>query len=296
MHINTVIKTFRPPFLILTPVCVFLGLSTALQVTNSIDYFLFFLVFIGATTAHISVNTLNEYLDFKSGLDLKTEKTPFSGGSGGLPSDPDSANAVLIAAIVTLVITILIGLYLSQERSNEILPIGIIGLILVITYTKWINRSPFLCLIAPGLGFGILMVVGTHLILTGHHSPLAWLISLIPFFLINNHLLVNQYPDKQADASIGRKTFPVVYGLKKSNVVYFINMLVAYLLIPLFILTGYLPVLSCISLIPAGLCLFSFSGIKKYHSEMANHPKYMAANTAAAILTPLLLAFSLLLK
>ena len=294
MHIKTVFKTFRPPFLILTPVCVLLGLSTALTISTEINYLLFILVLIGATSAHISVNTLNEYYDFKSGLDLKTNKTPFSGGSGGLPADPESANAVLIAGLVTLVITIGIGLYLCIVRGNQILPIGITGIALVITYTQWINRSPFLCLIAPGLGFGVLMVLGTDLILTGYHTDLPWLISLIPFFLINNLLLLNQYPDKEADASVGRKTFPVKYGLQKSNLIYSVFMLAAYLLIPIYVFLDFLPAQSNIALIPAVLSCFSLYGIYKYAAEIAKHPVYMAANIAAAILTPLILALSII--
>jgi len=43
------------------------------------------LALLGAFLAHVSVNTLNEYYDFKSGLDLETIRTPFSGGSGALP-------------------------------------------------------------------------------------------------------------------------------------------------------------------------------------------------------------------
>jgi 1,4-dihydroxy-2-naphthoate octaprenyltransferase len=36
---------------------------------------LFIIILIGALSAHISVNMLNEYYDFKSGLDLKINKT-----------------------------------------------------------------------------------------------------------------------------------------------------------------------------------------------------------------------------
>ncbi len=50
------------------------------------------LALLGAFLAHISVNTLNEYFDFKSGLDLETIKTPFSGGSG---ADFAAAHGVL---------------------------------------------------------------------------------------------------------------------------------------------------------------------------------------------------------
>lgn len=65
----------------------------------------------GATLAHISVNTLNEYEDFKSGLDFQTFKTPFSGGSGTLPNHPNIAPQTLWLGLLSLAVTIGIGLY-----------------------------------------------------------------------------------------------------------------------------------------------------------------------------------------
>ncbi len=70
----------RLPFLILTPACVVLGLATAIWTSGQVNWFHFVLVLIGALSAHISVNTFNEYFDFKSGLDGDTKRTPFSGG------------------------------------------------------------------------------------------------------------------------------------------------------------------------------------------------------------------------
>jgi 1,4-dihydroxy-2-naphthoate octaprenyltransferase len=293
MQLKTVVQTFRPSFLVLTPVCVFLGVSTSLAAQSSINYFMGFLVLVGAITAHISVNTLNEYHDFKSGLDLKTRRTRFSGGSGALPDHPEMAGLVLNTGLVALAATVIIGIYLVLERGIQILPVGMVGVVLIITYTRWLNRFPFLCLIAPGLGFGVLMVVGTHVILTGGYSPLTWLVSLVPFFLINNLLLLNQYPDIKADACVGRNTFPIVFGLGKSNLMYGIFMSAAYLLIILCIVMGYIPGLSIIALIPVVFSLFSLGGAIKYSSRIGDFPRYLGANAAAAILTPLLLGFSI---
>ncbi|MFW2438612.1 MAG: prenyltransferase, partial [Arenicellales bacterium] len=83
MKITAVIQSMRVPFLVLTPVCVFLGASTV--VLNETNTGLLMLVLLGALLAHISVNALNEYSDFRSGLDLTTTRTQFSGGSGALP-------------------------------------------------------------------------------------------------------------------------------------------------------------------------------------------------------------------
>lgn len=293
MQLNIVLQTFRPSFLVLTPVCVFLGLSTTLAIQSSIDFFLFFLVMTGALAAHICVNTLNEYYDFRSGLDLKTERTRFSGGSGALPANPDMAGQIKIIGLASLAVTVAIGVYLILQRGFQIIPIGIVGVVLIVSYTPWLNRSPLLCLIAPGLGFGVLMIVGTHVILSGAHAPLPWLVSLIPFFLVNNLLLLNQYPDITADASVGRNTFPIAFGLKKSNIVYALFMTLAYSLILLFIVKGLIPSLSVIALIPMLFSLFALMGMIKYASHIAQYPQYMGANVAAAILTPLLLGISI---
>ena len=58
---------------------------------------------LGALCAHISVNAFNEYLDFKSGLDLKTTRPSFSGDSGTLPANPDFALSALLIAAISLV-------------------------------------------------------------------------------------------------------------------------------------------------------------------------------------------------
>jgi len=75
----------RLSFVILTPACVLVGLGTAVWSTGEVNYIYFTLALIGAIAAHISVNAFNEYFDFKSGLDHRTHRTPFSGGSGTFP-------------------------------------------------------------------------------------------------------------------------------------------------------------------------------------------------------------------
>ncbi|MDQ4422556.1 MAG: hypothetical protein QF808_01485, partial [Thalassolituus sp.] len=75
---TTTLKTTRPPFLILTPVCLLMGFAAS-GYSPQLNPDLIWVV-LGALLAHISVNMLNEYQDFKSGLDLVTDRTPFSGG------------------------------------------------------------------------------------------------------------------------------------------------------------------------------------------------------------------------
>ena len=294
MQPATVLKTFRLPFLVLTPVSVLLGASIALASHTPVDNVMIALVLAGAVAAHISVNALNEYHDFSSGLDLQTSRTAFSGGSGALPEHPEAAPAVLIAGLLSLLATMTIGGSLIVIAGKSILPIGIAGIVLVVTYTQWINRSPLLCLIAPGAGFGILMVVGTHLVLTGNYSGPIWPVSLVPFFLTNNLLLLNQYPDINADASVGRKTFPIAFGINKSNLAYAFFMIAAYATVVVLVATRQIPVTGMMALLPIPLSLFALGGAIRYSSRIGEHPGYMAANVAAAILTPLLLGIAII--
>ena len=293
MQTKTILRTFRLPFLVLTPVCVLLGASIVIASHTAVDAVMIALVLTGAVAAHISVNALNEYHDFNSGLDLQTRRTAFSGGSGALPDHPEAVTAVLIAGLLSLLATIAIGGYLIAVAGTSILPIGIAGTVLVASYTQWINRSPWLCLIAPGTGFGSLMVVGTHLVLTGNVSGPIWLVSLVPFFLINNLLLLNQYPDINADASVGRKTFPIVFGINNSNIVYALFMAAAYATIVLLVANKQIPVTGLVALLPLALSLFALSGAVRYSSQIGEQPRYMAANVAAAVLTPLLLGIAI---
>lgn len=296
MQFRTLFQATRPSFLILSPMCVFLGASTAIAASGAVVITTLILVVIGALCAHISVNTLNEYADFKSGLDLITIKTPFSGGSGALPDQPAMANAVLVMGLVTLTVTGAIGLYFINNHEALLFPvavIGIIGVVIILTYSKWINRWPFLCLIAPGIGFGGLMVIGTHYVLADMNTITPWLAALVPFFLVNNLLLLNQYPDIQADKSIGRNHLPIAYGTRTSSYVYGVFFICAYSAILIGIYYGYFPVLSLIAILPAALSIYSFSGALKHAEKIGSHTQYLGANVAATLLTPLLLGVSI---
>ena len=91
------------PFLVLTFACVFLGASTVVANQSAVDLPLLMLALFGALLAHVSVNTLNEYYDFKSGLDFETVKTQFSGGSGALPQNPEMVGTVFFVAVISSV-------------------------------------------------------------------------------------------------------------------------------------------------------------------------------------------------
>ncbi len=283
----------RVPFLILTPACVSVGVGTAVWTTGTVNIYHIMLILAGAICAHISVNAFNEYFDFKSGLDFKTDRTPFSGGSGTLPENPSMAHVALSTGLITFAITGLIGLYFLYVRGPYLLPLGLLGLFLLFAYTPWLTRNPILCLIVPGLGFGPLMVMGTDFVLTGQYSQTAFVASLVPFFLVSNLLLLNQFPDVEADRSIGRRHFPIVIGNHASSYIYGAFLLLAYLSILLGVILNFLPKVSLIGLFTTVIAVPAFVGTLRYSGDAKKLIPYMGMNVIINIVTPVLIAAGL---
>jgi len=288
-----ILGPMRLPFLILTPACVFLGAATAYCSGHPINFLYLGLALVGAVSAHLSVNALNEYDDFKTGLDFTTDRTPFSGGSGTLPKMPEKAPVALITGLTCLLVTISIGLYFFSIRGPWILPLGIVGIVNVVTYTRWATGSPLVCLIAPGLGFGPVMVMGTDFVLTGAYSWQAMVASLVPFFLVSNLLLLNQFPDVEADRSVGRNHLPIAIGRKGSVKIYGIFLAGAYATIVLGCISGVLPPAALMGLVTLVIAFPTARGVARYADNIPKLIPYMGKNVVINISTPVILAIGM---
>lgn len=170
----------RGPFLLLTPAVLFPAVAASYRFSGTLPWSLVLLILIAGVAAHVAVNALNEYQDFNSGLDKATERTPFSGGSGTLPAKPGLASSAKWLFVVSFALMVAIGAYLSWRVGPKILSLGLVGGLIILVYTRWINRMPMLCLVSPGVGFGLLMVNGSGWLLTGSFiasvQVVAWIV------------------------------------------------------------------------------------------------------------------------
>lgn len=280
----------RPAFLILTPACVALGIAMAYRSGPAIDPFQAALILVAAVAAHAAVNALNEYSDFKSGLDAATCRTPFSGGSGTLVEHPELASLTLAMGLAGLAFTLAVGLYFGVARGWALMPVWAAGLLLVAAYTPWLTRSPWLCLVAPGLGFGPCMVLGAEVALTGAYSWAGLVASLAPFFLVNNLLLLNQFPDVEADRAHGRSNLPILVGRTRSAQVYSVFFGLAALVLLAAVGLGFLPLWSLLGLAGLAAGLPVVRGLSRHAEQPEALLPYLGLNVAASIATPALMA------
>jgi 1,4-dihydroxy-2-naphthoate octaprenyltransferase len=299
MGVGIYFRETRPQFLLLTPACFSIGVGTAAWVNGglgTLPWGYVIIAFVGALCAHIATNVLNDYFDYTSGLDLKTQPTPFSGGSGILPRGLMSSQNALILGLAALGLTVAVGIFFWAVRGWGILPLGIVGILLVVFYSPWVTKHPVLCLIAPGLGFGPLMVMGTHFVLIGGYDGVALLASLVPGFLVSNLLLLNQFPDVEADASVNRRHIPIIFGRGPSAWLYAALAVGAYLVVALAWVLGYFPAGTLITLITLPLALMTVKGVIQKADQVDQLIPYLGKNVIYTLATPLLLGIGFMIS
>jgi len=282
----------RPQFLLLSVVLAFLGTCLAwYDGYFHLGYAL--LVFFGLLLCHISVNVLNDYFDFRSGLDLEVKRTPFSGGSGILPAALLKPKQVLWLALVSFLLAVPIAAYFVLARGWLLLPLLVVGALCLFLYTPVLTRLGFPEW-APGVGFGTLPVLGAYFVQVTAYTLPAVIASIPSGLLVHNLLLLNEFPDVEADRKVGRKTTPIIMGKPRAWIVYSTLTIVVYLWVIGWVVARQMPVFSLLALLTFPLALKAIWGARK-HADMSQLVPAMANNVLVVLLTQLLLGIGYIL-
>ena len=209
----------RPQFLTLAAVLVLHGSALAAW-HGSVHIGHSLLAALALVLLQGSVNVLNDWHDWsRSGIDHATRQTPFSGGSGLLPRGEMEPRSALALGIGTLLAGVAIGLYLAWVAGWPLLALGVAGALSVVLYTPLLTRIG-LGEIMAGLGLGALPIVGTYYLLTGTFDIAAWVSGIPATLLTYNLLLLNEFPDAEADQAGGRHHMVVVLGKRRARWLY----------------------------------------------------------------------------
>lgn len=248
-----------------------------------------FLALFGLVAFHISVNTLNDYHDFKSGIDLNTRRTPFSGGSGLLPLGKVSPEMAHYMGLISLGIGCLIGIYFTLAIGWQFLPILILGIIAVYLYNPLFSKL-MAGEIFAGLGLGLLPVLGVFLVITGKITPLAFFAGFPPFFLTFNLLFLNEFPDLEADRLGGRRHLVIFLGKKRAGILYLITTLITYVCIILGIVLGVLPIWTLLALLTIPIAIKAIKGALTDYDDFEKFISAQGANIFVVLMTQVLFA------
>ena len=260
------------------------------------------LIILGTVAAHISVNLFNEYSDYRTGIDFNTKRTPFNGGSGMLVQGLTRQSAVLGAAIGTLLFALSIGIYYSFTSHWVLFLIIAIGAVSIVGYTDLLAKY-LLGELFAGLSLGSLVVIGTYVALTASQlQPVTqliptevWLLSIPPGILTALLLLLNEFPDLEADMQGGRNHLLIRFGRETGAYIYSVGAVLTYLIILLLPLLGISSYWIYIALIPLPLVVMNIRTTLKYNNDILKLIPALGGNVIAILATDLLLAGSLLL-
>jgi 1,4-dihydroxy-2-naphthoate octaprenyltransferase len=282
----------RPQFLTLSVVLGFLGTAIAwYDGFFNLGYAL--LAGFGLVLAHASVNILNDYFDYRSGVDLATRRTPFSGGSGILPGGLLTPTQVLWLGLGALIVTVPIGIYFIVVSGWQLLPLLAVAAFFIVLYSPFILKWPWPEWVA-GAGLGALPVLGLYFVQAGAYTWSTADASIPSFFLVHNLLLLNEFPDAEADTRANRRTLPLAMGKKNAAIFYTVAELAVYVWIVAWVAARVMPVWTLLVLLTLPLAIRAINGAR-HNDNPAKLMPGMAANVMAVLLIQLLLGIGFIL-
>ena len=224
----------RPKFLVASAAPILVGSSLGYAVTGDFSPVLFILALLAIMSLHCGANVANDYFDHISGNDwVNKNPTPFSGGRRYIQQAILSPKTTLMICFLWLTIGSIIGvIILLLTQSIFILILGLAGLLGGFFYTAPPVQFGYRCAgeIVIALLFGLFPVYGSYYLQTNTIDLIPLLPAAIVGILIFLVILINEFPDLQADAIVNKRTLVVIFGARISIRIYMIVMAAGYVI------------------------------------------------------------------
>jgi 1,4-dihydroxy-2-naphthoate octaprenyltransferase len=287
----TFFLTTRLPFLTATVVPVALGGAVAAR-DRSFGWGWFLLALLGAVLIHFGLNMANDLFDDSSGADAaNVTPTPFSGGSRVLQYGLVSRRTVTAAVVGCYLAGIGIGVGLAAARGWGLLAIGAVGVLISLAYSapplKLVHRG--VGEVVTAIGFGPVSTLGTYYVCAQRWSAEAVWISLPVALLIASVLYVNEIPDRDGDAAVGKRTLPVRWSKHAVVRGYALAVALAYALIVVAVVAGITPAWTLLGLATVPMARRVHRGLARHYDRPYDLMPSMQANIALHLITGLLL-------
>jgi len=293
MMLSVWLRVIRVRFLLASVIAVSVGLALNWWQNNLIDPFDAVMIFAGVMALHASVDLLNDFWDFKRGIDTKTNRTKMSGGTGVLPEGLLKPSSVYRAGVAFLIIGAVIGGYFVI--TDGIIIAIILGFAILSIYfysTKIVDSGLGEFFVAVK---GCMIVLGTYYIQSGQITIESVLGGIVVGSLSSLVLFIASFPDHDADKSKGRKTLVIVVGKQKAANLFWLFPLVSYFAIIIGVSANLFPLMSLISLLGIPLMIKSGLGLRKNFDSVESLVPYMSSTLMFSRITGALFVVGLLI-
>src|SRR3989338_7470883 len=255
------LRVIRVRFLLASIIAVSVGLAINWRQNHTIDPLDAVLTFAGVMALHASVDLLNDYWDYKRGIDTVTKRTKMSGGTGVLPEGLLKPSSVYRAGIGFLILGSVIGFYFVL--TDGIIIAAILGFAILSIYfysTKLVDSglAAFFVVVT-----GTMIVLGTYFIQSNQITIESILGGIVVGVLSSLVLFIASFPDHDADKSKGRKTLVIVVGKQKATSLFWAFPIISYSVIIIGISIGAFPISSFITLFSIPLIIKTGLSLKR---------------------------------
>ena len=270
-------RAIRIKFILASIIAVSNGIAISYWKTGAVDPGYALLTYFGIMCLHISVDLLNDYSDFKRGIDTHTKRTRYSGGTGVIPENLISPRLIYCAGVVFLILGGLTGLYFVTIKGIVILILLSFAIISIYFYSTNIVNA--------GLGElfvaikGCMIVMGSYYIQSDTIDLTSVFVGIIIGLLSAVVLLVTSFPDYEADKKSGRRTLVILSGKQNS-----VKIVAGIIIITCGMIIGgaifnVIPVFSTIGLLSIPFAVKAIHKLKRF-----NEPSQLVSSMANSII------------
>lgn len=257
-------KLLRPPTLTASIAPVLIGTGLALQ-THKLAPLLFIAMLLASMLIQSAANMLNEYYDFKRGLD----NAQMVGIAGAIVRDNVQPKTVLRITQVTLLIAFLVGVYICAATSWWVAVVGLLSTLFLYLYSGGpypISYTPF-GEITAGIIMGPVIILIAYFIQSGDITTTAVLASIPSALLIGAILMANNIRDLDHDIAGGRRTLAIVAGRDGAIGILGSAFVIAYLWTIGLVVMHLLPIFALLSILSAPVPLAVPAAFTRAHNS-----------------------------
>jgi 1,4-dihydroxy-2-naphthoate octaprenyltransferase len=270
-------RAIRIKFILASIIAVSNGIAISYWKTGSVDPGYALLTYFGIMCLHISVDLLNDYSDFKRGIDTNTKRTRYSGGTGVIPENLISPRLIYCVGVVFLILGGLTGLYFVTIKGIVILTLLSFAIISIYFYsTNIVNAGLGELFVATK---GCMIVMGSYYIQSDTIDLTSVFVGIIIGLLSAVVLLVTSFPDYEADKKSGRRTLVILSGKQNS-----VKIVAGIIIITCGMIIGgaifnVIPVFSTIGLLSIPFAVKAIHKLKRF-----NEPSQLVSSMANSII------------
>jgi len=222
----------RLPFLSPGMAALITGIGIAMRMNDDYEPGLVGISLVGMAFIMLATYYFNEYYDYEGDL-INRKFTKFSGGSRAIPDLNVPRPLARVAGWTSIAVLAAVAIaYMAFYFGDYplLLPLALFGAFCGIFYSSPPFQWSYLGIgeVLIGICYGVLAFVSGFYLTSGEMNPDMVIVAIPASLTIFGVIVVNEFPDYEADKAVRKKTIVVRFGPERAAYIFAAAMLLAY--------------------------------------------------------------------